>query len=255
VISAGTPRPAAELADRLGLELTDPELLERALVHRSWAFEQGGMLTNERLEFLGDAVLALVVTDEIFHALGSAPEGRLAKIRAAAVKTGSLADVAREVGLGDYVRLGKGEAASGGADKDSILADTLEAVIGAAYVDGGYEVAYELVVSLFADRLVEFSGRGAALDYKTSLQELTAAELETVPQYEVDDEGPDHQKVFTAVVRVGEREIGSGRGGSKKEAEQRAARVAYQLLAAETGHADLPHGVTQRRDDGALTAD
>jgi ribonuclease-3 len=227
------PAPAAELAERLGLELGDQTLLERALIHRSYAFEQGGMPTNERLEFLGDAVLALVVTDEIFHSLEDAAEGRLAKIRAAAVKTGSLAEVARDVGLGGYVRLGKGEAASGGADKDSILADTLEAVIGAAYLELGFSAAYDLVVSLFSERLVDLSGRGAALDYKTSLQELTAAEYETVPHYEVEDEGPDHEKTFTAVVSVAGRVVGRGEGRSKKEAEQRAARVAYQTLDTE----------------------
>jgi hypothetical protein len=187
---------------------------------------------------------------------GTAPEGRLAKIRAAAVKTGSLADVAREVGLGDYVRLGKGEAASGGADKDSILADTLEAVIGAAYLDGGYEVAYELVRLAVRRPARRVLGRGAALDYKTSLQELPPPELETVPQYEVDDEGPDHQKVFTAVVRVAaSASSAAARGASRRRPSSGRHGWPTSCWPPRPADADLPHGVTQRRDDGALTAD
>jgi ribonuclease III len=228
---------AAELAARLELGFTDPTLLQRALVHRSYAFENGGLATNERLEFLGDAVLAIVVTDEIFHTLPTSAEGRLAKVRAAAVKTGSLADIARSIELGRFVRLGKGEAASGGADKDSILADTLEAVIGAWYLDAGFPAAYDLVCRLMGDRLVELSGRGAALDFKTSLQELAAARFETTPSYRVEDEGPDHAKTFTATVLVAGREMGVGTGPSKKHAEQAAAREAYALLEAESTEA------------------
>ncbi len=242
---------AAELERQLGLQFRDPSVLERALVHRSYAFEEGGMRTNERLEFLGDAVLALVVTDEIFHAHGEAPEGRLAKIRAAAVKTGSLAEVAREIGLGRYVRLGKGEAASGGHDKDSILADTLEAVLGATYIDQGYAAAYDLVVSLFAERLVDLAGRGAALDYKTSLQEPTAAEFASTPQYLIEDEGPDHEKLFTAIVVVDGEQIGTGRGRSKKEAEQRAARIAYRALESGTGRSAPPRRLAAGAEAGA----
>jgi ribonuclease III len=224
--------PAAELAARLDVHLDDVELLERALTHRSWAFEQGGMATNERLEFLGDAVLGLVVTDEVFHAHPDEQEGRLAKVRSAAVKTGSLAAVARHLGLGPYVRLGRGEAASGGADKDSILADTLEAVVGAVYLDQGFASAYDLVERLFGARLRELAGHGAALDYKTSLQELVAARFDDLPRYEVSDTGPDHAKTFTAEVRVDGGVVGRGVGASKKQAEQDAAREAYGRLVA-----------------------
>jgi ribonuclease III len=228
----GASPSAAELVALLGVHVDDLALLERALVHRSWAFENGGVEPNERLEFLGDAVLGLVVTDEIFHAHPEEQEGRLAKVRSAAVKTDSLAAIARGLGLGRFVKLGRGEAASGGADKDSILADTLEAVVGAVYLDQGFATAYDLVERLFGDRLVELAGRGAALDYKTSLQELTAARFDVLPRYEVSDEGPDHAKTFTAVVRVDGEVVGRGEGANKKQAEQRAAREAYRRLTA-----------------------
>ncbi len=214
------------------MRLRDPGLLDRALTHRSYAFESGGIPTNERLEFLGDAVLALVVTDLIYATLPEAAEGRLAKLRAAAVKTAALADVARGLDLGSYVRLGKGETASGGADKDSILADTFEAVLGAVYVDRGFEVASELIHRLFADRLDELAVMGAALDYKTSLQELAAARFGGVPVYELEEDGPDHAKHFRAVVRIVGRVHGEGSGRSKKQAEQAAAREAYRRLTA-----------------------
>ncbi|GGI06456.1 ribonuclease III [Egicoccus halophilus] len=226
---AGFP-PAAELAALLDVHFDDPALLEQALVHRSWAFENGGARTNERLEFLGDAVLALVVTDEIYSAHPDEQEGRLAKVRSAAVKTGSLAGIARQLGLGRFVRLGRGEAGSGGADKDSILADTLEAVIGATYLDGGFATAYDLVQRLFSTRLAELARRDAALDYKTALQELSAARFDMLPRYEVADSGPDHEKTFEATVLVDGDVVGRGSGRSKKQAEQTAAREAYRSL-------------------------
>jgi ribonuclease III len=228
-----TPTPAAELARLLVVDLDDLELLDRALTHRSWAFENGGVEPNERLEFLGDAVLALVVTDELFHANPDATEGRLAKVRSAAVKTGSLAAIARELGLGGFVKLGRGEAISGGADKDSILADTLEAVIGAVYLELGFGGAYDLVARLFAQQLVGLAEGDASLDFKTGLQELTAARFEVLPRYVVADEGPDHLKTFTATVAVRGEVVGRGIGRSKKEAEQLAAREAYHRLVAE----------------------
>ncbi|MFA9444760.1 ribonuclease III [Egicoccus sp. AB-alg6-2] len=224
--------PAAELAALLGVHFDEPALLEQALVHRSWAFENGHAEPNERLEFLGDAVLALVVTDEIYHAHPEEQEGRLAKVRSAAVKTESLASIARDLGLGRFIRLGRGEAISGGADKDSILADTLEAVLGATYLDGGFATAYDLVERLFARRLLDLAGRDAALDYKTSLQELSAARFEQLPRYELHDTGPDHDKTFSATVLVAGEVVGSGTGRSKKQAEQTAAREAYRRLAA-----------------------
>lgn len=231
-MTAPPARPSApsELADRLEVHLDTPGLLEQALTHRSWAFENGGVDPNERLEFLGDAVLALVVTDEIYHAHPAEQEGRLAKVRSAAVKTGSLADIARGLGLGRYIKLGRGEAATGGADKDSILADTLEAVLGAVYLDQGFATAYDLVQRLFAARLDELAGRDAALDFKTALQELAAARFESLPRYEVTHTGPDHERTFTAQVAVDGRTVGRGEGRSKKEAEQHAAREAYRRL-------------------------
>jgi ribonuclease III len=234
------PAPPAELAAALDVHLDDMRLLEQALTHRSWAFENGAVDPNERLEFLGDAVLALVVTDEIFHAHPAEQEGRLAKVRAAAVKTGSLASLARELRLGRFIKLGRGEAASGGADKDSILADTLEAVLGAVYLDQGFATAYDLVKRLFASRLDELAGRGAALDFKTSLQELAAARFDSLPRYQVDDTGPDHEKTFTASVSVDGDVVGRGEGRSKKEAEQHAAREAYRHLAGDAGDPTAP---------------
>lgn len=225
------PAHLDDVAGALDVHLDDPGLLDRALTHRSWAFENGAVEPNERLEFLGDAVLGLIVTDEIFHAHPDEQEGRLAKVRSAAVMTGSLAAVARDLGLGPYIKLGRGEAASGGADKDSILADTLEALIGAVYLDQGFATAYDLVERLFRPVLVDLSERGAALDYKTSLQELAAAKFETLPRYQLTDTGPDHRKSFTAVVTVDGQVVGRGEGRNKKEAEQRAAREAYGRLA------------------------
>jgi ribonuclease III len=259
-VTADAFAAATELAELLDVHLDDPGLLERALTHRSWAFEHGGVEPNERLEFLGDAVLGLVVTDEIFHAHPAEQEGRLAKVRSAAVKSESLAQVARELGLGRFVKLGRGEAASGGADKDSILADTLEAVIGAVYVDKGFASAYDLVERLFTGVLQELAGRGAALDFKTSLQELTAARFEVLPRYEVSDTGPDHAKTFEATVTVAGELVGRGEGRNKKQAEQRAAREAYrrlqQTLGEEAHERDSADGADPGGGGGgATTAD
>jgi ribonuclease-3 len=205
-------------------------LLERALTHRSFAYEHGGLPTNERLEFLGDAVLGLVVTDALFREYPDLPEGHLAKLRAAVVNMRALADVARGLHLGDYVRLGRGEEGTGGRDKASILADTLEAVIGAVYIDRGLDAADVLVHRLFDPVIARSARLGAGLDWKTSLQELTAASVLGVPEYHVDESGPDHQKSFRALVRVGGRVYGSGTGRSKKEAEQHAAEAAWSAI-------------------------
>ena len=219
-----------QAADCLGVTFSDLELLSLALTHRSYAFEAGGIPTNERLEFLGDAVLGIVVTDEIYHRFPDSPEGRLAKIRAAAVNTQSLADIARGLGLGEHVFLGRGEEQSGGRDKDSILADTTEAILGAVYLDQGLEAASALIRRLFSSLLDDLATRDASLDYKTSLQELTAAHLASLPVYKLTEEGPDHEKRFTAVVLVDDEAVGTGQGRSKKEAEQAAAEQAYAAL-------------------------
>jgi ribonuclease III len=227
---------SAELRDALGVPLV-PDLLERALTHRSYAYENGGLPTNERLEFLGDSVLGLIVTDTLFRGYPDLPEGQLAKLRAAVVNMRALAGVARGLHLGSYVLLGKGEEGTGGRDKSSILADTLEAVLGAVYVDCGLAEASALVHRLFDPVIASSARLGAGLDWKTSLQELTAAEILGVPEYHVEESGPDHQKSFRAWVRIGGRTYGEGEGRSKKEAEQQAAEAAWTLISQNSASA------------------
>ena len=223
--------------------------LERALVHRSFAYEHGGLPTNERLEFLGDSVLGLVVTDTLYRGHPHLPEGQLAKLRAAVVQMGALAEVARELSLGAYVRLGRGEQVTGGRNKPSILADTLEAVIGAVYIDCGLDEARALVHRLFDPVIARSARLGAGLDWKTSLQELTAVKMLGVPDYQVEESGPDHQKSFRATVRVGGRMLGSGQGRTKKAAEQQAAEAAWRAITAES-EGDLAAGNGNLRDAG-----
>ena len=215
--------------DALGVGLP-PGLLERALTHRSFAYENGGLPTNERLEFLGDAVLGLVVTDALFRAHPDLAEGQLARLRAAVVNMRALAGVARERGVGAHLRLGRGEETSGGRDKDSILADTLEALIGAVYLEHGIDEARRCVHHLVDELLATSATLGAGLDWKTSLQELMATNSLGVPEYRVDEEGPDHAKEFHAAVLVLGVVRGRGNGRSKKEAEQGAAEAAFAAL-------------------------
>lgn len=218
------------LAERLGHDFGDPELLGRALAHRSWCAETPGNASNERLEFLGDAVLGLVVTDHVFRSYPGLPEGELAKVRASVVSAAALADVAAELDLGPSLLLGKGEDASGGREKPSILADALEAVIGAVYLDAGWEAAAEVVLGLVGDRIAAAAAGPGGQDYKTRLQELSARSFADGPRYLVVDEGPDHAKRFFATVIVGGRPRGKGEGRSKKQAEQAAARCAWEVL-------------------------
>ncbi|GAA2159705.1 ribonuclease III [Pedococcus bigeumensis] len=210
----------------------DESLLLRALTHRSYAYENGGLPNNERLEFLGDSVLGLVVTDTLYATHPDLPEGQLAKLRAAVVNMRALADVARTLGLGDHVLLGRGEESTGGRDKASILADTMEAVIGTVYLSCGMPAAARLVHHLLDPLMAASATLGAGLDWKTSLQELSAATAKGVPEYRVDEEGPDHEKTFHARAVVGDEVLGSGTGRSKKEAEQRAAELAWRALTA-----------------------
>ena len=224
-----TRPPLSDLATRLEVDV-DPGILERAVTHRSFAYENGGLPTNERLEFLGDSVLGLVVTDTLYRTHPDLPEGQLAKLRAAVVNAKALAGIGRELGLGEHLLLGRGEETTGGRDKSSIVADTVEAVIGAVYLDQGLDVATALIHRLFDPLIAESAGLGAGLDWKTSLQELCAAQSLGVPEYVVDESGPDHMKSFRARVRVGSELYGDGRGGSKKEAEQQAASTAYAEL-------------------------
>jgi ribonuclease-3 len=240
--SNGPSSHREELLDALGVRLS-PDLLERALTHRSYAYENGNLPTNERLEFLGDAVLSLVVTDALYHRHPELAEGRLAKLRAAVVNMRALAHVARALGVGDHIRLGKGEESSGGRDKSSILADTLEALIGAVYVETGAAVAADFVHRLVDPLLASTEALGAGLDWKTSLQELTATHGFGVPEYKVAEEGPDHAKIFHADVVVHGEVRGRGSGRSKKEAEQGAASAAFAAI-----KATLPPGDDQADD-------
>lgn len=229
------PSEYGDLREALGNPELGPELLERALTHRSFAYENGGLPTNERLEFLGDSVLGVVVTDTLFREHPDLSEGRLAKLRAAVVNARALAEVARTIGLGEHIKLGRGEESTGGRDKASILSDTVEAVIGAVYLSAGFEGASRVVHLLF-DPLMESAARlGAGLDWKTSLQELSAEHALGVPEYVIEDEGPDHEKTFTAQVQVGDELYGHGTGRSKKEAEQQAAETAYRAIAERHG--------------------
>ena len=234
-VSQGIPPGYDELRTALGDPPLDTELLDRALTHRSYAYENGGLPTNERLEFLGDSVLGVVVTETLYRSHPELSEGHLAKLRAAVVNARALADVARAIGIGDHVKLGRGEEITGGRSKASILSDTVEAVIGAVYLSGGFEVARAVVHRLFDPLMAQAAGLGAGLDWKTSLQELAAAHTLGVPEYLIDDEGPDHAKTFTAQVRVGEGRYGHGTGRSKKEAEQQAAETAYSEIVAKVG--------------------
>jgi ribonuclease-3 len=230
-----------ELREALGHPVLDDALLERALTHRSFAYENGGLPTNERLEFLGDSVLGLVITETLYADHPDLSEGRLAKLRAAVVNARALADVARDIGLGEHVKLGRGEEITGGRSKPSILSDTVEAVIGAVYLSGGFEGAAAVVHRLFDPVMRTAAGMGAGLDWKTSLQELCAQLGSGVPDYVITDEGPDHAKTFTAQVKVGDRLYGLGVGRSKKEAEQQAAETAYnELNAAAAAEPDRP---------------
>ena len=222
-------RLSAHLYEVVG-ETIDEPLLLRALTHRSYAYENGGLPNNERLEFLGDSVLGLVVTDSLYLAHPDLAEGRLAKLRAAVVNMRALADVARTLGLGDYVFLGHGEETTGGRDKASILADTMEAVIGTVYLSAGLPAATTFVHHLLDPLMKSTASLGAGLDWKTSLQELTAAGSLGVPEYRVTEQGPDHEKMFEAQSVVGSETLGSGSGRSKKEAEQKAAEVAWTEL-------------------------
>ncbi|GAA2732914.1 hypothetical protein GCM10009867_09880 [Pedococcus aerophilus] len=215
----------------------DESLLLRALTHRSYAYENGGLPNNERLEFLGDSVLGLVVTDTLYTTHPDLPEGQLAKLRAAVVNMRALADVARTLGLGDHVLLGRGEETTGGRDKASILADTMEAVIGTVYLSAGMDAAATLVHHLLDPLMAASATLGAGLDWKTSLQELSAAASLGVPEYRVEEEGPDHEKTFHAHAVVAAEVLGAGTGRSKKEAEQKAAELAWRTLSTRAAEA------------------
>lgn len=227
--ATATSPTATRLTEELGVHL-DPELLVLSLTHRSFAHEAGGIPTNERLEFLGDTVLGLVVTEALYRRHPDLAEGELAKMRAATVSQRALAAIARDLDLGEYLLLGKGELATGGREKDSILSDTLEALLGAVYLTHGLEVARGVVERLVHDTLAQAADLGAGLDWKTSLQEL-AARLELgTPEYVCEGDGPDHARTFVAQVVLDGEVRGSGTGSAKKVAEQEAAAAAYRAL-------------------------
>ncbi len=221
--------PAAGFQAALGHEFVDEELYQRAITHRSYLAEHTSGPSNERLEFLGDAVLQLAVTDYLFEHHPDLAEGELAKIRAAVVAEPALAGLAMEFELGDALRLGRGEELTGGREKPSILADALEAVLGALYLDAGFGAAKVIVLRHWAPLIEERAGSPGARDYKTRLQELLAKDG-VQPRYRIAEEGPDHAKWFEAVVTAGGRELGRGAGTSKKRAQQEAARAAMAVL-------------------------
>jgi ribonuclease-3 len=227
----------ADVEGALGVQFRDAGLLALALTHTSYAVEQDRdpevpAPTNQRLEFLGDAVLALVVADLAYRSFPSLAEGELARLRSATVNQAVLAAVARDLGIGDHLRLGRGETQSGGKDKENILADAMEAILGAVYLDQGIGGAFGLIERLFWPWMRAYVRGGGARDYKGMLQELTAALGRGVPRYVVQGTGPAHKPQFTARVIVEGEELGFGTGKTKKEAEQQAARQAHEHLAA-----------------------
>lgn len=217
------------LRQALGVDVPDDALV-LALTHRSYAYENGNPPTNERLEFLGDSVLSIVVTEWLYRSLPDEPEGQLAKIRSSVVSAVALAEVARSMDIGAYVLVGKGEEQSGGRDKTSILADTFEALLGAMYVHAGMDTTRNFIEGVFVPLMRESSVLGAALDWKTSLQELSSTRGLGIPEYHVTWTGPEHEKQFTAEARIDGATFGVGVGTAKKIAEQRAAEAAYQSL-------------------------
>ncbi|MEY3407552.1 MAG: hypothetical protein RL038_613 [Actinomycetota bacterium] len=227
-----------QLQEHIGV-VVDLELLRLAVTHRSYAYENGNLPTNERLEFLGDSVLGVVVTEALYRTYPDHPEGMLAKLRSAVVNATALAGLARTIDLGAFLLLGKGEETTNGRDKDSILADTFEAIIGATYLSAGMPAAARFIHQMLDPVIANAATLGAGLDWKTSLQELTSELGLGVPLYVVEESGPDHAKEFKAQVKLGERLLGSGEGRSKKQAEQQAASSAFAILETEKTSGDL----------------
>lgn len=238
-----------DLAGRLSYSFRDQSLVDLAMSHRSWCAENLGEPSNERLEFLGDAVIGLAVADFVYEQFPDDPEGHLAKVRSAVVSATALAEVAQELDLGPMLKLGKGEAASGGASKQSILADCMEAVIGAVFLDGGWDAARAFVLELCARRVREAAEGPGGGDFKTRLQEYSAAMFRSAPRYRVEATGPDHAKRFEATVQLDGEQYGSGEGGSKKEAQQGAAAAAWARISAAAK--DHPHLPKVPHDDSA----
>lgn len=251
------PRRATrdELCDRLQYHFDDDALLDLALRHRSWCAEHGAVDSNERLEFLGDSVLGVVVTDHLYRGSPGSSEGVLARRRSELVSANALAGVARSIGLGDVLALGKGEESTGGRAKTSILADAMEGVIGAVYLDGGIEAARAVVLGLLDERIDGVVSGDVASDHKSRLQEFAAHRFGELPRYDLTEEGPEHEKVFRAVVRLRGECFGSGEGRTKKEAEQAAARQATEQLSGSAGADALQvHGRDHKSVEGTTDA-
>ena len=223
------------LASRIGHTFADDSLLESAMVHRSWIAENDGFKSNERLEFLGDAVLGWVVADIVYRGHSELAEGKLTDLRKGVVNATSLAEVANNIGIGDCLRLGRGEDQAGGREKTSILSDALESLIGAVYLDAGAVVAYDVVEALMRESINDAIENLDRIDAKTRLQEMTARLFDVAPHYRLTENGPDHEKTFYATVVVNGRELGHGEGRSKKAAEQIAAEIACDTLQREHG--------------------
>ena len=222
----------AQLLERWGIDIPRP-LLRRALTHRSFAFEHDEA-HNERMEFLGDSILGMVVADRLFRQFPEASEGDMSRMKTYVVSERALADIARGLDLGQSIRLGKGEAMSGGREKDSILSDTVEALIAATYIEHGLEATRKVVESLVEQKIADASVLGPNLDWQTSFEELAHGEgMEGTLQFDITHTGPDHARVFTAVAHMSGRTWGSGSGTSQKNARRKASEASYRILAAE----------------------
>lgn len=221
----------SELLEQLGASI-DAELLELAFTHRSFAYEAGLTATNERLEFLGDSVLGMIVTEELYRKYPDLDESRLSPLRSGIVNMRALAEIARSLSLGKYIRLGKGEEVTNGRDKNSLLADAFEALIGALYISEGFAKTSDCLLRLIGPTLTNAMAMGAGLDGKTALQELVASQGKATLEYQVTMSGPDHDKNFEATALVAGEPIATGTGKSKREAEQAAARAAFTILSA-----------------------
>jgi ribonuclease-3 len=236
--ASGAPAGGRRLDRRIDYRFVDPGLLDQALAHRSWCAEQGGLTSNERLEFLGDAVLGLVVAEYAYRTRPELSDGLMSKVRASVVNTRVLAEVALDLGIAEHLRLGRGEDQSGGRAKGSILADATEALIGAVYLDGGLAEAERLILSLLRDRITAAVGEPGESDHKSRLQEESVRLGNGVPHYEVEGFGPDHARRYLATVYVAGQRLGTGEGRSKKDAEQVAAQAACGSLEVERGGGD-----------------
>jgi len=221
----------SDIQKKVGYHFKNRELLERSLTHKSYANENRVSSHNERLEFLGDAVLSLVISEYLMKTCPYSSEGDLSRLRAAVVSEPALASIARNIGLGNYLLLGRGEDQTGGRDKNSLLADCLEALIASIYLDAGNAAVETFVIRFFGDLIDKTCMTGGTLDYKTEVQELCQEQLKVLPEYRIVAEtGPDHQKKFSVELVIKGEVYGRGAGKSKKEAEQRAARVAMEKL-------------------------